>query len=193
MAAKTQEENTPISEPGKSLTNKDGEITKLIEWATVDANSIEELERVFQSEGVSYSDGNEVTGDFRVITASEKQLFLPRVQGCPVFVIKWENRESATGSYVTVHLFIEGHGKFILNDGSKVGICGQLSRIESERLHQNPDILATHARAGVKVARGIVKNDDFYYDTRTGKAIKKGEEVPEEFRAKANPTWKFEF
>jgi len=199
MAAKAQEQNKPIpnenEEKGKTLVNANGDITKLVEWATVGANSIEDLEQLFADEGVSYSDGSEVTGEFRVVTAAEKQLWCQRVSGNPAFVIKWDNRSGDKGDYVTIHLFVAGHGKFIVNDGSKAGMCGQLSRIESERLRANPEMNATHARVGVKVGRGIVKNDDFYYDDRNGKAIKKAEMnlVPPEHCKLANPTWRFEF
>ena len=62
MAAEKQVAN---STPTKPLRNADGSITKLTEFATADINSVEELETLFGSQGVSYSRGEEVTGDYK--------------------------------------------------------------------------------------------------------------------------------
>ena len=192
MATKTQDENNTNSTTTKDLVNKDGTITALTEWATADVNSVDDLIALFGEQGVQYSTGEEVTGDYKVITGDEKQAFCKRVVGKRLAVVKWAFRPGQNDSeYVTMHLVIDGAGKFILNDGSKGGMCGQLSLITSGRLNQNwPE---DRAHAGLLVERGIKANKTFEYDTRTGKAIKRDEDVPVEFRATSRQTFSFEF
>lgn len=196
MATETQsEKNTK-----KDITNKDGEVTKLIEWATQDVENVDDLIALFGSQGVAYSTGGEITGDYQVITGNEKQLFAERVVGKRLFVVKWEfyPGQRKDTEFVAMHMLIDGIGKFIVNDGAKSGMYGQLSKITSQRISQG--VSDSHAKTGLLVERGIRKNDPFQYDTRSGKALKKdGTDkdsenfVPEEFRATSHPTWSFVF
>lgn len=191
VPAKTQTETTENSKPGKELVNKNGEITKLTEWATVDANSIEDLIELFGEAGVSYSTGEEVTGDYRVIPGDAKQLWAKAFTGKRTFVVRWQFHTPDNGNeFVTMHLFIDGAGKFIVNDGAKSGMYGQLSRITSERVRQGQP--EDRAHAGLLAERGIIQNKPFQFDKRTGKAIRKGDDVPAEFRGDSHPTWKFD-
>lgn len=190
MATKTQEENNTNSKPGKDLVNKDGSITALTEWATADVDNVDDLIALFGEQGVEYSTGEEVTGDYQVITGDEKQAFCKRIIGKRLAVVKWAFRDGQGDSeYVTMHLIVDGAGKFILNDGSKGGMCGQLSHITSVRL--NNEWPEDRAHAGLIVERGIKQNKQFEYNIETKKAIKRDEDVPKELRALSHPTFSF--
>jgi hypothetical protein len=192
MATKTQDEKNTNSSSGKDLVNKDGTITALTEWATADVQSVDDLIALFGEQGVTYSTGEELTGDYKVITGDEKQTFCKRIVGKRLAVVKWVFRPGQNDSeYVTMHLVVDGAGKFILNDGSKGGMCGQLSRITSERLGNGQP--SDRAHAGLIVERGIKANKQFEYDTRSGKAVKRDDDVPDEFRALSRQTFAFEF
>jgi hypothetical protein len=188
MATKAQDEKNANSSAERSLAVQSGEITELIEWATDGVNSLDELERLFGDQGVTYSAGEELTGDFQLVTGDKKQVFCQRIAGVPLAVIKWRFQDGDTGEYVTMHLFIEGHGKFILNDGAKTGLYGQLRRLTDVR-EQNG---VTPTNGGLIVRTGIKQNKPYEYDKRTGKAVKRGEDVPAEHRAWANPTYRFD-
>jgi len=181
--------------PAKDLANKDGSVTKMVELATQDVESVEELVALFDSSGVKYTSGEELTGDFKFITGDEKQLFLERVQGREVFCISWQFRtpENGTREYVSVHVFVDGHGKFIVNDSAQGGFYGQLSDITSQRLEQGWE--DSRARAGLHAARGFKKNPPFFYDDRTKKAIPRDqlESIPAEHKHQAKPTWRLVF
>jgi hypothetical protein len=177
----------------KALVNKDGDVTKLTEWATEEVNSIEDMKRLFDQQGVSYSSGEEVTGDYKLIRFDEKQRFLERISAAPVFIVRWEFRKPNGGTeFVSVWIMVEGFGKFIVNDSSKGGFYGQLGDITSFRLENGWP--SGKAHAGVDVPRGFKRNNPFYYDSRTNKSISKGdlESVPEEFKRLATPTWRLE-
>lgn len=174
----------------KDLENKDGNMTKLTEWATQEADSVDDMIALFSEQGVSYSTGEEVTGGYKLITADEKVAFLRRIVGKRLFAARWQFRESSTGTYVTVHIIVDDAGKFIVNDSSKTGFFGQLDEITSTRIRNGQD--ESHAMAGLLVERGIKENKPYEYDTRSGKAIPRGEEVPKQFRAAAKPTFRFE-
>ena len=178
---------------GKDLENKNGDVTKLIEWATEDVNTIEEMERLFESSGVAYTSGEELTGDYKVVTGDEKQMFLKRIQGRKVFVVRWQFNTRDNKEFVSAYILVDGHGKFIINDGAKGGLYGQLSEVYSRRLSSGVD--ESHACAGLKSDRGFSPNQPFYYDTRTNKAIKKQdlEDVPDEYKRLSHPTWKLVF
>lgn len=183
MSTKSQAET-------KDLENKTGEVTKLIEWATADADSVEAMVELFSDQGVSYSAGEEVTGGYKLITADEKVAFCRRIIGKKLFVVKWEFREASTNNYVTFFFIVDGAGKFILNDGSKTGFFGQLDNVTSTRLRNGQD--ESHAQAGLLVERGIKENKPYKYDTRTKRAIPRGADVPAQFQADAKPTFRFE-
>lgn len=193
MATKAQQENNTENNSVKDLVNKDGTITELMEWATADVSTIEEMEALFGNQGVAYSTGEELTGDFRVITGDEKQLFLKRVSGAPVFVIDWKFNSGNNGEYVTMRFLVEGHGKFLMNDGSKSGSYGILSRITSERIRSG--WTDGRERAGLKAPRGFARNNTFYYSKASGKAIPKAEldDWDAADKAEASPTWRLEF
>lgn len=174
----------------KDLTNKDGNITKLTEWATQDADSVDAMIEMFSEQGVSYSTGEEVTHGYRLITADEKVAFCRRIVGKRLFVARWEFRESPTGTYITMHIMVDDAGKFIVNDSSKTGFFGQLDETTSVRMSNGQS--ESQASAGLLVERGIKENKAYQYDTRTKKAIPRGADVPAEFRADAKPTFRFE-
>lgn len=207
---------TPKPPPSKDLRNKDGEITKLVEFATMEANSIEDMIELFGKNGVSYSTGGELTGDYTLITGDEKQLFLKRVQGRRTMCVQWEFRTPQSGAnrreFVSVHVIIEGHGKFIVNDSSKGGFYGQLSDLTSKRLETGQT--ERESKTGVLAERGFKPNKPFYFrcgpkkgDTLPdgtiatedhpdlNKAIPRNEvdSVPAQFKEEAKPTWKLEF
>lgn len=183
----------------KDLVNKNGEVTKLVEWATADVNSVDDMIALFGESGVAYSTGEEITGDYQLITGDEKQLFLERVKGKRTFCVQWEFRTPPgqnTREFVSVHVIIDGHGKFIVNDSAKGGFYGQLSQITSERISNGQG--DREAKTGVLAARGFKANKPFFFDTRTNKAIPRSEmnnteEYPMEFRQEAKPTWRLEF
>jgi len=208
---------TPNSIPkSKDLRNKDGDVTKLVEWATMDANSVDDMIALFGDQGVSYSSGEELTGDYQLITGDEKQLFLQRVQGKRTFCVQWEFRTPNTGAnrreFVSVHVVIDGVGKFIVNDSSKGGFYGQLSDLTSKRLELKQT--EREAKTGVLAERGFKPNKPFYFrsgpkkgDTlpdgsiaeedhpELNKAIARNDldSVPVQFRQEAKPTWRLEF
>lgn len=180
----------------KDLVNKDGDVTKLIEWATEDVDSIEGMKELFGSAGVSYSSGEELTGAYKLVTGDEKQLFLTRIAGTPAFIVRFKFNTRDDKEFVTAYILVEGHGKFIVNDGAKSGIYGQLSEIYSRRVAGGWE--ESRACTGVDVPRGFVKNADYYYNTDTNKAIKKAEmddfeKHPKNKRRLGHPTWKMQF
>jgi hypothetical protein len=214
-ASATPAANSP-SPKTKDLTNKDGQPTKLVEWATMDVNSVDEMIALFGESGVSYSSGEEITGDYQLITGDEKQLFLQRVQGMRTFCVQWEFRTPQAGNnrreFVSVHVIIDGAGKFIVNDSAKGGFYGQLSEITSQRLENGRT--EREAKTGVLAERGFKPNKPFYF--RSGpkkgdtlpdgtiatedhpdlnKAISRNDldSVPSQFREQAKPTWRLEF
>lgn len=178
---------------GKSLLNADGNVTKLTEWATADVDSVEDAIRVFGEQGVSYTAGEEIVGDYKLISRDEKQLFMERISGRHLFVVRWEFREGNTGEYVSAYIIVDGMGKFIINDGSKGGIYGQLSRTTSTRIAQG--MSNGNEKAGLDVRKGVKKNDPYFYDDRTGKSIPRSalDEIPAEHKKAAAPSWRFEF
>jgi hypothetical protein len=197
-----------MTEQGKSLTNKDGSFTKLTEWATADVQSVEDAIALFGDQGVSYSTGQEITGDYKLITKDEKQAFLKRVAGVKTFVVRWQFNNGDVGEFASVYCVIDGFGKYIINDGSKGGMYGQLSKITSTRIEQG--ITDGREKAGVLAERGFKMNNIFFYDDRTGKALnrtqletlsdencdcKKVEKkhTGEAHKKQANPTWRLEF
>lgn len=204
----------------KDLVNKDGTVTKLVEMATAEVNSVEDLIQVFSEQGVEYSRGEEVTGDYRLISGAEKQLFLEKVQGQKVGIVKWQFiNKPGQREFVALHCVIDGFGKFILNDSSQGGIYGDLSKITTTRLRQGMSFDRAHA--GVIVDGGFKKNNEFYFRTMCsehsiampggkykhneqddctmcsgiGRAIPRSEveDVPSAEKEKARPTWSLNF
>lgn len=213
MSPAPQSEKSETSKT-KDLVNKDNTVTKLVELATANVSTVDDLIGVFGNQGVEYSTGEEITNDYRLITGDEKQLFLQRVQGCRVGVVKWRFIVPPGGrEFVALHVIIDGHGKFILNDSSKGGIYGQLSEITNKRLEEL--WAEDRALAGVICERGFKQNNEFYFRTHCsnsahdpkkpvdgcdvcagiGHAIPKAEvdDVPAREKEKARPTWKLDF
>lgn len=186
-------------EPTKDLVNRDGSFTKLTEFATKEVDSVEAAIELFGEQGVAYSSGEEVTGDYQLVNKDEKQAFLTRVAGKRVFIVRWEFHDGDKGEFATLYCIIDGSGKFIVNDGAKGGIYGQLSKITSTRLESG--VKGGNEMAGCLVNRGFRRNNDFYY--RTGpeghkdinKAIPRAQlnDVPNEHKKMAAPTWRLEF
>jgi hypothetical protein len=199
MASGDKTSTDPVSDKSKSLVNKDGSITKLTEWATQDVDTIDEAIAKFGEAGITYSTGGELTGDYRVITAAEKQQFLKTMFGRKVFIVRWEFYKGQNGEFVAFHCIIDESGKFIINDGSKGGIYGQLSGITTQRLDSG--IGNGREKSGVLCERGFVENKPFYFRTGPeghpliGKAIPRSEvdDVPAEHKQLAKPTWRLEF
>jgi hypothetical protein len=185
VATESEKSNT------KDIANKDGEITQLIEWATDGANSVEDLRNMFNAQGVSYSSGEEVTGDFRVITGDEKQLFLNKIAGNGLFVISWFFHVAENGTeFATIRMMVDGHGKFLINDGAKSGMYQQLRTVTERRR----ELKQTPTNGGIDVPGGVIKNRPFKIDKRTGKSIARMSlsTVPPEFQEEAHPSWKFD-
>jgi hypothetical protein len=191
MGKSIKERIPQMAAENKSLTNKDGNVTKLTEFATMNANSVDDLVNMFGEQGVAYSTGEETNGGYRFISADEKVAFFRRVIGKRLFVVRWEFRTSSTGDYVTMHMVIDGAGKFIANDSSKTGMYGQLSDITSTRQANNVE--ESRSMAGALVQRGVKENAPYEYDTTTNRAIGKDSDVPKANRAWAKPTFRFEF
>lgn len=211
----TPSANSPSSKT-KDLVNKDGQPTKLVEWATMDVDSVDEMIALFGESGVSYSSGEEITGDYQLITGDEKQLFLQRVQGKRTFCVQWEFRTPNSGNnrreFVSVHVIIDGAGKFIVNDSSKGGFYGQLSDITSQRVDNGRT--EREAKTGVLAERGFKPNKPFYFrcGPKKGDTLPDGtsatedhpllnksigrdelDDVPSQFKELAKPTWRLEF
>lgn len=193
----------PTTPKTKDLRNADGEITKLVEWATMDVDSVDDMIALFGEKGVAYSTGEEITGDYQLITGDEKQLFLQRVQGCRTMCVQWAFRTPSSGNnkreFVSVHVIIDTKGKYIVNDSAKGGFYGQLSDVTNHRLSTGKSEREAHT--GLLAERGFKPNKPFYFRTgpegheNIGKAIPRNElnDVPEEHREVAKPTWRLEF
>jgi hypothetical protein len=186
----------------KSLVNKDGSVTELIEWATESALTPEQMLDKFLEAGVAVSHGEELTGDYTVIHGDEKQAFLRRMLGERAFVVQWHFYEGDTGEFAAMHI-VFNVGKYILNDSAKSGMYGQLRAITDKREAADPKAASTRtSTAGLMVARGIREKTPFYYyynaddkaDPRNNKAIKKADlaETPEKYRKLSNPVFQFD-
>ena len=172
----------------------------------MDANSVDDMIALFGESGVSYSSGEELTGDYQLITGDEKQLFLQRVQGKRTFCVQWEFRKPQNAGanareFVSVHVVIDGAGKFIVNDSAKGGFYGQLSQITSQRIDNGKT--ERESKTGLLAARGFKPNKPFLFDNRkdsptAGKAIPRNslddfETYPISCREEAKPTWRLDF
>lgn len=209
---------TPSTPKSKDLRNADGQPTKLVEWATMDVNSVDEMVALFGESGVSYSSGEELTGDYQLITGDEKQLFLQRVQGRRTFCVQWEFRTPQSGNnkreFVSVHVIIDSMGKFIVNDSAKGGFYGQLSDITSKRIETGKT--EREAKTGLLANKGFKPNKPFFFrcGPKKGEPLLDGTDgfatedhsmlnkaipandlasVPDAYKEQAKPTWRLEF
>jgi|SRR5215469_305298 len=193
---------------GKDLVNKDGKVTKLIEWATQSAASPEEIMDMFLEEGVPFSHGEELTGDYKVVTKEMKEEWCDKHIGTHLFCVTWDFYDGVGDQeFAAVHI-ISAFGKFIMNDGAKGGMYGQLRKTTDFREEQDPEsaVLRT-STAGFDAPKGLRRNKPFQYDTRP-KSDKAGEEHfghaiprrelddtvkwPNAFRETSRPTWSFD-
>jgi hypothetical protein len=197
-------ENSAVSgKAGKDLVNKDGSVTQLIEWATQNISSPEEMLDFFEQSGVAVTRGEEITGDYKVVRGDEKAEWCAKHEGTRLFVVQWHFYENSAadengnrGEFAAIHL-VSPAGKFILNDSAKGGMYGTLRKITDAREEKDPESAVTRSSmAGLMVAGGLRRNKPFQYDTRTRKTIPKLElnDVklhPMEFREESRPTWDF--
>lgn len=184
---------------GKELLNKDGKVTKLIEWATENASSPEEMLDLFMAEGLDVSHGEEITGDYTVIHSEEKQRWCDAHVGQRIFAVQWNfwDGQGDQGEFVSIHI-VTPAGKFIVNDSAKGGMYGQLRQITDRREAANPEAASKRtSTAGLMIAGGLRRNKTFFYSATTKKAIPKAElgdfkKWPEDDRNQSKPTWAFD-
>lgn len=208
MADKSQESQQIEAVSGKDLLNKDGSVTRLIEWATQSVATPEEIMDMFLQEGAAFSHGEELTGDYVVIHADKKEEWCAKHVGTHLFCVTW-NFYDGVGDreFAAVHI-ISAFGKFIVNDGSQGGMYGQLRRTTDVREERDPEsaVLRT-STAGLDAPRGLRANKKFMFDTRPkstnegeehfGRAIPKRElddtvKWPMAFREESRQTWSFD-
>lgn len=194
--AKELQETEAVS--GKSLRNKDGSVTELIEWATAGHASPEEILDAFLEADIPVSTGEEITGDYRVITSGDKTEWCSKHVGTPLFVVQWHFYEGDNGEFVAMHI-VSALGKFIVNDGAKGGMYGQLRKITDEREEADPTTaIKRTSTAGAQALKGLKANSKFWYNTDTGKSIPKRELENTELhpmnkRKESNQTWSFDW
>lgn len=175
MADKSQEIEA-VS--GKTIRNKDGKITDLIEWATDSASTPEEIMDMFLEQDVPFTHGEELTGDYKVVHSDAKTEWCSKHVGTSLFVVKWgfyDGKGEAGNKFAAMHI-VSAFGKFIVNDSAKGGMFGQLEKLTDRREELNPEsaVMRT-STAGLAVPRGLKANNKFYFDTRP-KSEKAGEQ-----------------
>lgn len=208
MPGKAAENSADFGTVGKDLANKDGKVTELIEWATQSAGSPEEILDMFAEAGIPMSHGEELTGDYKLVSPQEKPEWCSKHEGTRLACVQWHFYESNTGEFAAVHI-VSPAGKFILNDSARGGMYGQLRKITDQRELADPaSAVMRTSTAGLMVAGGLKRNKPFYYDTRD-KSSKPGEEhfgraiprleledvekYPMNKRELSKPTWSFDF
>ncbi len=201
MSAKAQSEATnlaPAGSTGKSLANKDGSVTELIEWATQGDATPEAILDKFMDAGIPVSTGSELTGDYVVVHGDEKAKWCAAHTGQRIMVVKWHFYEGQNDSEFTAMHIVSNAGKFIVNDGAKGGMYGQLRRITDIREEQDKDAATRRtSTAGLMVAGGLRANKTFYYSKAQNCAIPKRElddveKWPMADREESRPTWSFD-
>lgn len=201
--AQPSETSAVSGKVGKDLVNKDGSVTDLIEWATQNISSPEDMLDFFEQSGVAVTRGEEITGSYMVVRGEEKAEWCAKHEGSRLFCVQWhfydnsEPRPDGTrGEFAAIHI-VSAAGKFIVNDSAKGGMYGTLRKITDAREEKDPETAVTRSSmAGLMVAGGLRRNKPFQYDTRTGRAIPKlelndTEKHPMEFRQDSKPTWDF--
>jgi hypothetical protein len=196
--AEAAQGNTGVSgKAGKDLVNQDGSVTKLIEWATQENMSPEEIMDMFLESGVPVTHGEELTGDYNVVRGDEKAEWCAKHEGTRLFCVVWNFYGDEGKEFVSVHI-VSPAGKFILNDSAKGGIYGQLRKITDIR-EEKDERAATKrtSTAGLMVAGGLRRNKPFFFNTDTGKAIPRIELDDVELhpmakREQSRPTWSFD-
>lgn len=189
-----------LAEPGsgKDLLNKDGSVTKLIEWATAELATPEQILDKFLEEGIAVSHGEEITGDYAVVHSEEKVQWCSAHVGQRLMVVTWNFYDGMGDSEFAAMHIVSRAGKFILNDGAKGGMYGQLRQITDKRELTDPDALSKRtSTAGLMVAGGLRANKRFWFSKTEGKAIPRIElndtvTWPMEDREESRPTWSFD-
>lgn len=204
MASNSQEVE---SVSGKSLRNKDGSVTELIQWATQGMATPEEIMDAFLEAEIPISTGTELTGDYRVVTPAEKVEWCSKHVGTPLFVVQWhfyggrpseEDPTRLTNEFAAMHI-VSAFGKFIVNDSAKGGMYGNLRQITDEREAADPSTAVKRtSTAGAHAMNGLKGNRPFWYNTKTGKSIPKSElddtvKHPMSDRKESTPTWSFDW
>jgi hypothetical protein len=193
MAGKGAETDQFLPAPEKTLLNKNGTVTELTEWATDGITNIDQMLAYFQESGVPVTSGEEISGEYRVVV--DKVAWGNAHRGMLLFAIKWHFYDGENGEFVSVHLIDDKGDKWILNDGAKQGVYGQLRQITDKREEEDPESAVRRtSTAGLLVPGGMRKGSEYYVDNRSRKAIPKGEMTdfelhPIEFREKAQITW----
>lgn len=204
MATNAQE--SPV-ESGKALTNKDGSITKLIEFATQNASTPEAMLDLFLEQDIPFSSGEELTGGYVLIDKDHKADWCAKHENQHLFVVQWnfydnknqtdsDDPDSATGEFAAMFI-VSNLGKFIVNDSAKGGMYGQLRRVTDFREAKDPDSGTKRtSTVGYNAPRGLRANKPFMYDTRTKRAIRTDDldnvtKHPMNFRKESRKTWSF--
>lgn len=188
----------PSGKTGKDLVNKDGSVTELIEWATQSDLNPEQLLDKFMQAGVPVSSGEELTGDYIVVHSEEKPKWCNAHIGQRLFVVQWHFYGGVGDAKFSASHIVSAAGKFIVNDGSKGGMYGQLRRITDVREERDEhSVLTRTSTAGLMVPGGLRANKRFWYSTVTKKAIPKAEldnveKWPMAEREESRQTWSFD-
>lgn len=208
MPGNSQENAEIEAVSGKSLVNKDGRVTQLIEWATETAATPDEIMDMFLQEDVPFSRGEEITGDYTVVHSDAKPEWCSTHVGKKLFVVTWAFYDGVGDSEFAAMHIVSAFGKFIVNDGSQGGMYGQLRKTTDFREKHDPEAAEKRtSTAGLLAPNGLRANKPFYYDTRP-KSDKKGEEhfgraipkreldnvelYPMAHREQSRPTWSFD-
>jgi hypothetical protein len=217
MAAKAAETSAVSGMAAKDLVNKDGKVTELIEWATQNITSPEEMLDYFQEHDLQ-THSQATAGDYILVNKEEKAEWCAKHVGPSgrLMVVQWhfyanrdpqkddngnvvidDNGNPVFGEFVAMHI-ISGAGKYIVNDSAKIGMYGQLRKETDVREEKDPEsgVMRT-ATAGLFVPGGLRQNRTSFYDTRTKKVIKRADlddtvAYPLAFREEMTPTWKFD-
>lgn len=183
---------------GKELVNKDGSVTKLIEWATQHATTPEEIVDLFAEFDVPVSHGEELTGEYVVVHGEMKEEWCTKHEGVLLALVQWNFYTNATGEFVSFHC-VSSFGKWIVNDSAKGGMYGQLLKLTEIRELKDPESAVKRtSTAGAIAPRGLRRNKPFYYNTETKTAIPRLElddvvKHPMNKRELSKPTWSFDF
>lgn len=150
-----------------------------------------EIIAYFEAQGLKFSEGEEVTGGFRIVRETAREEFMQQHVGQTVFVTDWTFLDGDFGGYADIRI-VTRQGKFRISDGSQ-GIFEQLKTVTQKRNEDPEDGMLP--QAGLLVKNGFRQSGNYYYDERTKKAIPNNqlETVPAEFRKPGKPIWYFAF
>jgi hypothetical protein len=215
MAGKAAETSSVSGMAAKDLVNKDGKVTELIEWATQNITSPEEMLDYFAEHSID-THSQVTSGDYVLVHTEEKPEWCAKHEKSRLMVVQWhfyqnrdprmddagnvltdDNGAPVFGEFAAMHI-ISGAGKFIINDSAQIGMYGQLRKETDFREEKDPEsaVMRT-STAGLYVPGGLRKNKPSFYDTRTKKTIKRADlddtvAYPLAFRKQGNDTWKFD-